>query len=52
MYDSCSAYERKITGRAPEGRGLPPHKKVREGIRDINFSPLTARKIHRLALGR
>ena len=29
-----------------------PHKKVREGARDTNFSPLTARKIYRLALGR
>ena len=26
-----------------------PHKKVREELRDTNFSPLTARKIYRLA---
>ena len=29
-----------------------PHKKVREELRDTNFSPLTARKIYRFALGR
>ena len=33
-------------------RPQPPHKKVREGIRDTNLSPLTARKICLLALGR
>ena len=34
------AYAREITGRAPALRGQPPHKKVREGIRDTNFSSL------------
>ena len=34
------AYAREITGRAPALRGRPPHKEVREGMRDTNFSPL------------
>ena len=37
-------------GRCSEAR--LPHKKVREELRDTNFSPLTARKIYRFALGR
>ena len=36
-----NVYAREITGRAPALRGRPPHKKVREGIRDTNFSPLS-----------
>ena len=32
---------RSLTGRAAALSGRPPHKKMREGIRDTNFSPLS-----------
>ena len=38
---SAINYAAKLTGGAPALNGRPPYKKVREGIRDTNFSPLS-----------